>query len=312
MASEQEIKRSYTGQDSVLHTTAQTMVNSLRSELGVFTSRFSWMDASYADAFQAKLTACRNFPTDDGMATDLKVLSGDLKKGVVQSYKALQNLNGYAKIAFLADDVRRSVQGKEDWRKAQQDAVLMYRALQQAYEYANTDPIKTALIAKGYTQIEIDALETLSETINDLNNAQDAAKKNRQIATQQRIQLNNELYGIMQIVNTSAKVVWQGNAAQIGLFKLYTAPTKLPTIILATVTNAATGKPLKDATISIEELPKLAPKTTNKKGIGKVSSQKMGEVIHLKVVCVGFEVTIIEVKVKKGKVNGVGVLMNSE
>ncbi|MCX6351218.1 MAG: hypothetical protein NTX03_05085 [Bacteroidetes bacterium] len=49
--------------------------------------------------------------------------------------------------------------------------------------YAKEDPIKAALLAKGYTQADIDELETIANAINALINTLDTAKKQRQITT---------------------------------------------------------------------------------------------------------------------------------
>ncbi|MCX6351220.1 MAG: hypothetical protein NTX03_05095, partial [Bacteroidetes bacterium] len=304
-----DITRKYTMPNSSLHTLGQTMIDNLRLQLPDFTPRFAWIDTAYVDAFQAKLDVMLAIPLDMGMVDDIKVITGDIKTKLQTGNFALRQLNRYAKSAFAKDDVRRNVQGKDSWKNVQHDAPLMFRALQQAFDYAKEDPIKAALIAKGYTQADIDELETIANAINALINTLDTAKKQRQITTQQRIVGNNEFYEIMQTVSNCAKAVWMQDAARLKQYNLMPVRTKLPTIILATVTNATTGKPLKDAIITIEELPKLAPKTTTKKGIGKVSSHKMGATVNIKVVCVGFEVTIIEVKVKKGKENKVEVQM---
>ncbi len=217
----QELERSFNMSDDAMLERAQVFHDRLALELPDYTIRFPWMDAVWLTAFQNDITAADAFPKDDSVTLSIKVLTGDVKGAMQQSYAALQSLGGYAKLAYKTDLMRQRVFGQQNWGVAYNNTLKLQESLELAHAKANDASFKADLIAKGYTQIEIDQLATLATGLQTKNGLQEAAKAGRKVTSRDRTAMLNVVWEDMTTVNICASVVWASDAARMGQYQLY-------------------------------------------------------------------------------------------
>ena len=219
----EEIIRLYNIEDEVMLTRGQAQKTNLETDLAQFTARFPWLNAAYVTSYQTDLDTADAFPADDTVMTDLKVLTADVNASAVEGKGALNILFLFAKITYPNDKVRQRVFGQDLMEKARQDQEKMEDLLEHANSFADKNPYKADLLAKGYTQLEIDGLLTISNNINTKNRLHESAKVNRPVTTQDRVIVYNTVFERIRTVSTCAQVVFAGNAAKIEQYRAYPA-----------------------------------------------------------------------------------------
>jgi hypothetical protein len=232
----QEIKRGYTMQDELLLTRASTQKANLTTDLAQFTAKFPWINAAWLTSYQTDIDTADAVPLDNTVMTDVKVLTADVNASVAEGREALQQLYRYAEITYPTDNVKQRVFGQDRFVKARGDQEKMENLLEHANGFADKLPYKTDLIAKGYTQPQIDNLLTISDNINTKNLLQEAAKSGRPVSTQERIKVYNIVLGRMQTIKTCAEEVFVGNPAKIQQYLVY-PPAGENTTVVAHVTD---------------------------------------------------------------------------
>ena len=200
---------------------AEVFADALTVELADFTARFPWLDGTWLAALQNDIDAADAFPKDESTILDIKVLTGDVSSAMQQGYAALQTLGAYAKLAWPKDVARQRVFGQDRWSDAHHHTLKLQEALELAHEKANNATYSVALIDKGYTQVDIDALETLSDEIKLKNRLQEAAKSGRKVNVHDRVQLLNVVWQHLQTISTCADVVWASDAERLAQYQLY-------------------------------------------------------------------------------------------
>jgi len=219
------IKRSYKVSDEALLERAYLFHDMVKSELVAFTTRFPWLDAAWLSAFKDEIDAVAAFPTDTSVTLDLKVQTRDVKQVMQQSYIALQTLAGYAQLAWHTDRARQRAFGQNSWRAARGNGLKMQEALALAHSTATSSEHREALLAKGYTQAEMDELSTLFDLLKQQNNGQEGSKLGRTVSTRDRIFMLNAIWKHMQRINICAAVVWASDAARRGRYSMYAKGT---------------------------------------------------------------------------------------
>ncbi len=217
----QEIERVFKMPDDEMLERAQVFHDRLTPELAGFTARFPWLDATWLTAFQNDITAADQFPKDESVTLDIKILTGDVNSVMQQGYAALQALGSYAKLAYPTDQSRQRGFGQQYWSSAAKSTLKLQEALELAYAKADSADLKPALLAKGYTQADIDQLETLASELQTKNGLQEAAKAGRKVSRHDRVSLLNVVWDHMRTVNICASVVWAADAARLEQYQLY-------------------------------------------------------------------------------------------
>ncbi|MCX6352137.1 MAG: hypothetical protein NTX03_09780, partial [Bacteroidetes bacterium] len=252
----QEIKRRFKGSDDDFLLNAQTLCTILGDDLADFTARFPYADAAWKDELQADIDAAEAQPSDFFRMGDKMIVTDEIKTLLITVKIAFKNLNTYAGLAFAKDDVNSYVQGKDLWREGKNKTLRIANALALANTYAENADIKPALLNKGYTQVDIDELATLSTTLFALIKAQSNTVKTRQVGTQSRILQLNAIYKKLQEIGKMVKVIWAADATKTDQYHKLIYKKKVFTTITVSVLDSETEKPLVDAVVNIPAFPK--------------------------------------------------------
>ena len=224
-------------EDELMLQRAGVQKGNLQTDLALFTAKFPWLDMVYVTSYGTDIATADAFPLDNTVMSDVKVLTSDVNASVAEGRSALQSLFRYAKLAYPTDSARENVFGQNQMRKASNDQQKMENLLEHANGMANKLPYKTDLINKGYSQLQIDGLLTISNNINTKNLLQEGAKSNRPVTTQDRIKVDNIVFSRMRVVSTCAQEVFVGNAAKIEQYQLYPPGSGAPTSAAVHITD---------------------------------------------------------------------------
>lgn len=246
-----EIKRLFNIEDELLLTRAQTQKDAANGDLTLFTARFPWFTAAYLTSYQTDIDTAEAFPEDATVMTDIKVLTADVNASVDEGKANVAALFLYAELTYPNDKVKQRVFGQDRMDKARTDQEKMINLLEHAHSFANKDPYKTDLLAKGYTQTEIDGLLTVADNIRDKNRLQENAKASRPVTTQDRIGVYNTVFNRMNTVYKCAQVVFVGNAAKIEQYRVYPPLATATTTAQVHTINASTSENLPGLTVQV-------------------------------------------------------------
>lgn len=226
-------------------------------------AQFAAFDASFNAAFLTNWDAVidngRAFPSDETVSDVIAQLTETLNDVWESCKNHFQDSKYFIEKAFDSK-AKQNEFGFDDYRKMtrEQDKVVPF--MDQFHTTAEANA--AALIAQGYTQAKIDAIEDLSEAFREANRAQEKAKKDRLVATQTRIETMNEVWVVLQRVNKASKSVFRGNAAKLQQYLLPAAGTNETDdnlSIRGKITDTDTNAPIVEATVT---LPALSLSTT--------------------------------------------------
>jgi hypothetical protein len=246
----EKIDRLYSMEDEVMLKRAQVQQANLATDAALFLAKFPWLDAAYITGYLANINTADAFPEDFTVMQDLTVLTDDVNASMTEGKNALKTLFLYAGLTYPDNKTKQRVFGQDKMEKARTDQEKMENLLEHANTMANKEPYKTDLIAKGYTQVQIDGLLTISDNINAKNLLQESAKSSRPVTTQDRVNVFNAVYDRMRTVATCAEVVFFGDAAKITQYRAY--PPSAPDATTATVeVHNESDAPVEGLTVNI-------------------------------------------------------------
>lgn len=248
-----EIGRLFNFEAEVVLTRGQTQKDALTTDLALFTARLPWINAAYLTSYQTDIDTAAAFPDDNTVMTNVKVLTADVNASVEEGKGNLKILFLYSEITYPTDKVKQRVFGQDRMDKARSDQEKMMNLLDHANSFADKAPYKADLIAKGYTQVEIDALTTVADNIRDKNRIQENAIGSRPVTTQDRTIVYNTVFNRMLLINTCAQIVFAGNPAKLAQYRAYPPQSTGTTDTIADVhvISTDTGTGLPSATVTV-------------------------------------------------------------
>lgn len=215
-----DIVREFTMEDLVMLERAQVFHNAFLTDEGSFTAAFPHLMAPFAADFQTAIDEADAIPSGSEVDAEIAVVTEELNDLLPLGQKALQKLFTYANVAFNSK-AKVNLFGKNKYEKARTSDLRMKELLEQAHRQAEVADYKTALLAAGYTQADIDELQTISDDIDAKNALQEDMLSSRGDKSEARIIAYNKVWGFMKQINTASKVVFVDNPAKIELYLLY-------------------------------------------------------------------------------------------
>jgi hypothetical protein len=144
-----------------------------------------------------------------------------VETSMAEGSSALTILNKYAIITFPDSVAKQRAFGQDKWDEAKGDQQKIRKALLVANNIADQAPFKAALLAKGYTQAEIDALATIANNIDLKDILQEGAKTGRPVTTEERLRVLNVVWERDQTLRNCADVVYADDYAKRSIYHLY-------------------------------------------------------------------------------------------
>lgn len=203
-----------------------TMLELAKTKHGFFLedkAKFVQFDADFQDPYAAnylaKISGGEQKPTDERVTDQLT----DLTKTVVNKMEACraayQTLKFFVEKAFPDNLPVQNEFGFDNYIKAQRSQARMILFMEEVYSVALK--YKSDLLAKNYSQQQIDALLTLKQQLDTANTVQELAKGGRPTLTQDRIEKLNDVWTIMKNICKAGKIIFEKDAAK---YNRYTLP----------------------------------------------------------------------------------------
>lgn len=275
--------RKYTKPDTTMLEQARLFHDLILPDLAAWTALFPWMDMAWMVAMLADIEAADAYPTDDSVVADIRVTTGDVASSMTQGRAALHELDMYATLAWPTDMSRQRVFGQDRWAENNRNTLKLKESLELANSKADQTDYKSTLLAKGYTQLKIDALLTLAQSIDTKNRMQENLKAGRTVNSHDRIALMNMVWGHIVTVHICAEVVHATDADRRNQYRLYPpAPAAEVTALTVKVTKAADGSPVAGASVTIDADGGEA-RTTNAEGVASFELTDAAELLEVKI-----------------------------
>jgi len=178
-------------------------------------SLFEAFDSSLNDAFKSdwdnKIDAARGEPSDETVTNGIEEFSAVVQDAWEACKIHFEDSKYFIEKAF-PDNATQHGFGFKGIRamSRNQDKVIPF--MDQFHGMAEKN--KVALLANGYTQAKIDAIETLAETFRNAQRLQENEKKDRPLKTKNRVEKINAVWKMLQKVNRASKRVFKNDFAK--------------------------------------------------------------------------------------------------
>ena len=220
MSSTKSLVRDYNMDDLDMLELAQVFHDNFVVDETAFVAAFPILDAPFAANFQTAIDAADDIPSGAEVDSLIAVKTEELNAQLPLARTALQKLFTYTDLTWNSVAKTNSF-GKNRYEKARQSQVKLKELLELAHRQAEVAANKADLIASGYTQVDIDELETLMNAIDTLNGEQEMELSNRGIQTQVRVTAMNAVWEFMRQINKTSKVVFVDSPAKLDMYLLY-------------------------------------------------------------------------------------------
>ncbi len=216
-----ETQRKYSKADDLMLEQAQVMHNNLSADLAEFTALFTFINAAFVTSMQDAIDTAEAIPIGDDETGGLEILTTAVELALEECRIQYQKLITYLKLIYPNDpdplDAFRALR----YDKVRNSQTRMVDLMENAYSKADSITYSASLIAAGFTQVEINKLNTLGEALRTANIAQEDFRSNLRIKTRARISAYNGVWEIMSIVSQASKVVFINNYEKLHQYLLY-------------------------------------------------------------------------------------------
>jgi hypothetical protein len=216
----EEVLRLFNETDEQMLQHSDVLLASFQDNKAAFIARFPQL----ADPFDSGWAECSAFaralPPDYSVVATQANQTAALENMMEQGRTLFQTVMLYTQLAFPNDAAVLRLFGQPQYDSARNKQLKLPVLLRTLQTQVMKPDYHDALLAKGLTQGEIDALENIAAEIVALDVAQQKSKKDRSQAASQRIAAMNAVWEKMALVCQCAKLVFQNDAAKYNLFLL--------------------------------------------------------------------------------------------
>jgi hypothetical protein len=241
MSNTEQIARLYHKDDLEMLQQAQLFHDLFITDQVDFTAAFPNFATPYETNFQTKIDDADAVPLDSQVAADIAAISYEIEVEMEKGRKAIQILYSYVKLAFDSNPLTVEKFKRPKYSDARQSSVKMKELLERTNALADSAEFKPDLLAKGYTQGQIDELLTIMTALENKDKAQEEMMSERRDKTQERINAYNAVWNYMLEINDAAKVVFIDNPAKLWQYTLYHTSHPAPGKVTGLAYDQATG-----------------------------------------------------------------------
>ena len=223
-----EVKRLFTKTDEEMLQQADVQLALFTENKHKFVERFTPLADPFATEWGNAITTAREILPDFVSVAGQSSATDALESFMDQGRNSFQTLVLYTQLAYPGNATVMRLMGQPQYEAARKNQLKLPVLLQSTYSQASKPEYKTALIAKGIKEAEIDALRTIAESIMAQNATQEKSKKDRSLGSTDRILAMNAVWERMALVSQCAKLVFQDNATLYAMFLLNDGNTATP------------------------------------------------------------------------------------
>ena len=272
MSTPEALTRIYKVSDNFMLQHAKTLRLNFIEDQPTFVTRDPDFNNPYEMNWLAAIVTAESHPTDEQVDDMMTEKTNEVETAMVNCRNKWMDTKPFVKKAFPDNDAVQNKFGFNDYQNIDHSHSGMqkfFRLLHgAATEYA------AQLIAKNYTQVMIDEIETLRAALETADTAQEKFKTDIPVFTRDRSQKYNAVYKISQTVCETGKLIFRNDYAKYQKYLLPASDETTPMILKGKVTQPAIGggasqpTPVAGVTVSIMELPLLNTQTDSNGNYG--------------------------------------------
>ena len=237
--------------------TQGVLLRESRTVLGFFKTdqaKFGSFDKAFLTPFDtvwlASIVAGENEPDDDSVVVDQKLETEEVESEMEACRACFQGIKYFIEKAFPNQPTIWQKFGTTHYDLARKNHDKMFRLMTNLSAAAIY--YKDELIAAGYTQIKIDAIQVLRDALNEALTNQQTLIDGRAEATAHRITILNEVWDYRTAVAKAAKEIFEEKTAKYIQYLLPGEDQVTPVFNFSgTTTEVGTGIALEDVMINI-------------------------------------------------------------
>lgn len=214
------VKRKFRSSSNYIGFQARYMFDSLLRDLPVIEQHTLFFTPEWQADYLQKLEIARAIPTDQQYAALIMIKKQSVDNLTGQIVKMLAELYRYVGLAHDNKSDIASYKSSELY-KVRSNAYKLLGLGERAHTLASETEEKALLIAAGYSQAKLDALETALGELQAAAEQRDKAEAERLRATTHRIESFNALWVKMQELSKGAKLAFAGNGTKQKQYLLY-------------------------------------------------------------------------------------------
>lgn len=199
---------------------ARQMFDSLQKDLPIIEQHTLFFTPEWQTDYLQKLETARAILSDDQYAALIMIKKKAVDNLTEQIVEMLAELYRYVGLAHDNKSDIASYKSSELY-KVRSNAYKLLGLGERAHTLASETEEKALLMAAGYSQAKLDALETALGELQAAAEQRDKAEAERLRATTHRIESFNALWRKMQELSKGAKLAFAGNGAKQKQYLLY-------------------------------------------------------------------------------------------
>ena len=210
------------------------LANLFHNEFVVYKDKFTAYSSIFNDPFSANLKSLIEETSSLEQYNHFKNTSAVFKIELNQLLMASLNhyiqLVFFLKIAFSNSEAVLNAFGKNQYNFARRTPSRMISLLELAYNNANSDEYRQSLIDSGYSQLKIDGLLEISNSLKNKYLAHQQLQNDSSKKTEERIVMQNKIWRELLKINNAVKFIFPDSPALIAFFRLTKKRKKIPAI----------------------------------------------------------------------------------
>jgi hypothetical protein len=188
------------------------------AEFSAFSPTFS---SSFVEDFLSDIQAADSIPTKEVDLNVQVVLTMEVEEQMILARRHFQKLLLFVGIAWNNSESKLKAFGSDSYLPSRNSPSNLASLLSGLYNTANSAEYKDVLIAVGFSQNDIDLLNTLSEDLITKMNTQIEYKNHSFSRTEERITAYNKVWDSMVRISAASKMIFQHSPAKIEYYLLY-------------------------------------------------------------------------------------------
>lgn len=211
--------RNYKFTDGEMFEKANVIKTCFTADITDFSNFDKDLDQAYLDNLTATILNAEKV-SQDNQIIDQLVQKTDLVEKLLDDCRiAAQGSKYFIEKAFPNNKSKWNEFGYNDYNEARRSQLKMIQYMNVLYKVTNSN--KDALLAAGYDQTKIDELNTLANQLNVANTDQQVFMKERARLTNQRVELMNEVWIIIQNICKVGKIIYVDDYSRYQQYVIY-------------------------------------------------------------------------------------------
>lgn len=261
MSTPKPIKDNYSVSDDFMHQHSKTLRLVFMGDQPLFGTRDADFNPPYEIDWLAAIEAAEAHPTDELVDDMMREKTEAVETAMTNCRNKWMETKPFVKKTFPDNPTIWDKFGFNNYQNIDSDQEGLTRFFKLLHGTATQ--YAAELIAKNYTQVMIDEIETLRSALDTANNEQEKFKIDIPVFTKQRTDKNNTVYGYSQLVCETGKLIFRDDYSKYQQYLLPASDETTPMILKGKVTQPGIGPigtpalPVENVNISIMELPTL-------------------------------------------------------